>query len=79
MVLSVDQIRIDKKTIQKPDVEPRFKRERYRFRHTRIQSKKDLTIIKVAESFLIKTPPTVNGAISQKEKYHGVIILFLLQ
>ena len=42
------------------------------------KAKKDLTIIKVPESFLIKTPPTVNGAIS-KEKYHGVIILFLLQ
>ena len=35
------------------------------------KAKKRLTIIKVAESFLIKTPPTVNGAIS-KEKYHGM-------
>lgn len=52
-------------------MDPGFKRESYRFKHTRIQSKKNLTIIKVAESFLIKTPPTVNGAIS-KEKYHGM-------
>ena len=42
------------------------------------EAKKRLTIIKVAESFLIKTPPTVNGAISQKRNT-TVIILFLLQ